>query len=1164
MSVKPTYEELEERISMLEETISKYQESDGKILAKDSLFDTLFEMSPFSMWISDNSGTVIHANRSLCDTIKLNHDDIVGKYNVLEDDNLEISGVMSKVRDVFEKHEPARFNIFWKADLVRDVDFTRARNMFIDVSMHPIVDENDQLKNVFCQWVDITDFKKTEAELKESEAKWRSYIENAPFGVFIANKDGFYKEINPAAADITGYSEQELLRKSIPDLLAPESIEDGKKHFRQLQDEGHISGELAFIHKNGEKRSWTVSAVKLNEDNYIGFTEDITSRLEMESALKENEERFTLAMEFANVGLFDWDLENNEIYYSPVWKGMLGYRDDELPNDFSVWESLTEPKDVKRSWEMQNELINKKCDNFEIEFKMRHKEGYWVDIFSRANAIFDENDKAIRIIGTHVDITERKNAQLAIQKSEQKYKHLIQTTSDAIYLITEDGRFSDVNPAACSMLNRSSEEILNMDISAIDPNFSAELFLNFWKETPLNEPRVFETAHLHKDGSLVPVEVNGQKFQVGEDVFYFGIARNIADRKKAEAHLRKSQLMIESTSDAIISTDVNGIITFWNSGAESLYGYTCEEVLNKPITIIYKEDDLPVLQQLIANLIQGKDLSNEKLTCIDKEGNDVEILLSLTTIKDEKQNVIELVGFTKDISELKRYEKEIMKQKESAEQYLNLAGVIFVAINQNGEVTLINKKGCETLGCNYSEVIGKKWFESFIPECLRDDLLSISKQLLNGEIEPAEYYENPILTKNGEEKLIAWHNTILKDEKGEIIGHLSAGDDITKKRQMEEQLLQAQKMESIGTLAGGIAHEFNNILSIIIGNNELIMEDLPEWSISRQNCEEIRVAGIRARDIVKHLLTFSRQDDSRKKPISMASVTMEALKLIRSTTPSNINIINNISLDCLPIFGDPTQINQILINLCSNAIDALPISGGMINVELSNVELENQNNLSTSAPLPGKYIRLLVRDNGCGMDPKTVERVFEPYFTTKDVGKGSGIGLAVVHGIIENHGGSIVCESAQGKGTTFTILLPAYEGLVEEERGQAKPFPGKGESVLYVDDEPAIAKLGKRHLEALGYDVFSTTDPEEALTIIKAEPDRFDLVISDMAMPNMPGDQLISEILSINPNIPTIICSGYTSRMSETKAFEMGIKSFVMKPLNKNELAKKVREVLDS
>ncbi len=882
-----------------------------------------------------------------------------------------------------------------------------------------------------------------------------------------------------------------------------------------------------------------------------------------QEALKRSEERFKLAMEFANDGLFDWNLETNEIYYSPVWKRMLGYEDDELPNDFSVWESLTEPEDVKRSWEMQNELINKKRDKFEIEFKMRHKDGHWVDILSRANAIYDENDKAIRIIGTHVDITERKNVQIAILKSEQKYRHLIQTASDAIYLITEDGRFSDVNPAACSMLNRSRKEILNFDINAIDPNFSVEAFNNFWKETPLNEPRVFETTHLHKDGSLVPVEVSGQKFQVGEDVYFFGIARNITDRKKAEAHLRKSQLIIESTSDAIISTDVNGIITFWNSGAERLYGYKFEEVLNKSINLIYKEEDLPISQNLIADLIQGKDLLNENVTCIDKEGNDVEILLSLMTIKDENQDVIEIVGFTKDISELKRYEKEIIKQKERAERYLNLAGVIFIALNRNGEVTLINKKGCETLGCNYAEVIGKNWFENFIPEWLRDDLLPISKQLLNGDIESVEYYENPILTKNGKEKLIAWHNTILKDETGDIIGHLSAGDDITEKRQMEKQLQQAQKMESIGTLAGGIAHDFNNILYMISGNAELAIEEIPASNPAYENLKEIKFAVSRAADVVKQLLNFSRLTDHGLKPICAGIVIKDALKFLRSIIPTSIEIQQKFPDKEVSILGDPTQINQVMMNLCINAAQAMEETGGGLEILVEVIILTERENDRYSDLTPGDWLKITVRDSGSGISPDNIDRIFDPYFTTKEVGKGSGMGLAVVHGIIKNHHGRIFVDSKLGQGTAFTILFPVVTERPVMETIEPEVIPrGNGARVLFVDDEASITGMIKKMLERLDYQVQTETNPVVALERFQSKPDSFDLLLTDMTMPKMTGVILSKKIKAVRPDIPVLICTGHSALIDEKRAQSIGIDGYVMKPLTMKDIAKAIRTAL--
>lgn len=444
------------------------------------------------------------------------------------------------------------------------------------------------------------------------------------------------------------------------------------------------------------------------------------------------------------------------------------------------------------------------------------------------------------------------------------------------------------------------------------------------------------------------------------------------------------------------------------------------------------------------------------------------------------------------------------------------------------------------------------------------DVLSSLQYHLDGKVSLWQK-EHRLRTKHGEWRWVLGRGRVVdKDTAGLPVRMVGTMTDISERKQIENTLQHAQRMESVGTLAGGIAHEFNNILSIIIGNNELIMEDLPAWHISRNNCEEIRLAGFRARDVVKQLLTFSRQDDSTKKPIEINSVVKECLKLIRTTTPTNIEIRDDISPDCFPVIGDSTQINQILINLCNNAIDALPISGGRIDIKLSNLERVEEAVLQSSTLKPGRYVKLLVRDNGKGIDKEIVDRIFEPYFTTKDIGEGSGIGLAVVHGIVANHGGLISCESAAGEGTIFTILIPAHEGSLKEDSVQSNTFPGKGECVLYVDDEPSIAELGRRHLEALGYRAFSTSDPVEALDLIRAEPDRFDIIISDMAMPKIPGDQLISEILSINPGMPAIICTGYSSRMSDVKALEMGVKAFVMKPLSKSELAKTVRQVLDN
>lgn len=382
-----------------------------------------------------------------------------------------------------------------------------------------------------------------------------------------------------------------------------------------------------------------------------------------------------------------------------------------------------------------------------------------------------------------------------------------------------------------------------------------------------------------------------------------------------------------------------------------------------------------------------------------------------------------------------------------------------------------------------------------------------------------------------------------------------------RKLELEEQLQHANKMESIGNLAGGIAHEFNNILTIIIGNNELVRNELPEGSLARENTEEIRIAGMRAREVVKQLLTFSRKDNAAKKILNIRSVVQESMKLVRSSTPAYIEIRQNLSDDVYPVFGNATQINQLLFNLCSNAVDAMSKSGGVIAIDLSNETAGEKQHLSLN---PGQYVKLVVRDNGIGMVKEILDKVFDPYFTTKEIGKGTGIGLAVVHGIVKQHGGSIIAESHPYQGTTFTIFLPIHEGLTENDSdGQQTDLPTGNERILYVDDELSIAKLGKRNLESLGYIVESTTNPLQALEMVTTNPDKFDLVITDMAMPKMAGDQLITEVLKFRPTMPTIICTGYSVNISKKNVEKFGAAAFVMKPLDKAELAQTIRKVLD-
>jgi signal transduction histidine kinase/CheY-like chemotaxis protein len=381
----------------------------------------------------------------------------------------------------------------------------------------------------------------------------------------------------------------------------------------------------------------------------------------------------------------------------------------------------------------------------------------------------------------------------------------------------------------------------------------------------------------------------------------------------------------------------------------------------------------------------------------------------------------------------------------------------------------------------------------------------------------------------------------------------------------EKQLQQVMKLQAIGTLAGGIAHDFNNILFPIVGYTELTMDDIPEDCQARQNLEEVLKATNRAKELVQQILTFSRQSCQERKPLKVQYLIKEASKLLRATIPSSIEIDCYIDESCGPIKGDPTQIHQIIMNLCTNAYHAMQETGGILEVKLKEINISYEQSLEMVGMKIGKHIELTVKDSGHGMDPQVMDRIFEPYYTTKEQGKGTGLGLSVIHGIVKNHGGDIVVSSQPGKGSMFKVYLPVIDEFEEEIETTAPSTEINGsERILLVDDEKQIIDIEQQILERLGYKVTPKTDSEEALEEFAAQPDRFDLVITDMTMPKMTGDQLAKRMMDIKPQIPVILCTGFNEAITEEKALAMGIDKFVMKPIVKDDLANTIRTVLDN
>ncbi len=383
--------------------------------------------------------------------------------------------------------------------------------------------------------------------------------------------------------------------------------------------------------------------------------------------------------------------------------------------------------------------------------------------------------------------------------------------------------------------------------------------------------------------------------------------------------------------------------------------------------------------------------------------------------------------------------------------------------------------------------------------------------------------------------------------------------------QTEQQLQQIDKIQAIGTLAGGIAHDFNNILFPIIGYTEMTLMDAPENSLIRNNLQEVLNATNRAKDLVKQILAFSRQSIQEFQPLRLQPIIKESLRLLRATIPSNITIVEDIAESCGPAMGDPTQIQQVIMNLCTNAYHAMQDTGGTLKVKLKEAEIIPDDVLQKMGIVTGKYLQLEIKDNGHGMQASVLRRIFEPYFTTKEQSKGTGLGLSVTHGILKSHGGDIQVVSEPKKGTTFQVYLPLIQNVDHEEKADSteEDFQGIGH-ILLIDDEEPIVKVEKLMLKRLGYQVTALTSATEALNTFRSQPDQFDLVITDMTMPSMTGIELAPKLIDIRPGIPIILCSGFNEMVSDEKAKAIGIKAYVQKPLDLKVLGQTVRNVLEN
>jgi PAS domain S-box-containing protein len=831
--------------------------------------------------------------------------------------------------------------------------------------------------------------------------------------------------------------------------------------------------------------------------------------------------------------------------------------------DLKIWDNS---HDMKR---LVNGLIT---DGYveNIEARFRRKNGQvGIGLMSARVLKLNQEDTILSITR---DITERQQAEVALRESEERHRQIVESSTDAI-LMRSGGFIIYANPSAVKLFRAShAGELLGKPyLDLVHPDDRPESIERIRKgmdEKWIAPPR--EHRILTLDGQVVLVESTGVPVQYQGQTQIFGVIRDITERKRTEEELRENLLFLRQTEKigricgwkANIKTDE----LKWTEGVyhilEAPLGYKpgLEEGLK-----FYDTESIPVIKNALTRALEDGSPFVIQAKVITTTGKRLwaEVRGLQQVVEGEKTSV---VGTFQDITERKQVEEHLREtEKKYRELAESLPQVIF-EVDLDGTLKYVNQTVYQLFGYTPEEIArGFNVLEAFIPEDRERVALDIMLNIQGQGLGRREY---TAVRKDGTRFPAGVHaNRILRGQtatgvRGILIDLTKTKRAEEEKKKLEIQLQQAQKMEAIGALAGGIAHDFNNILSAIIGYTELARLNDGASTIENE-LNQVLIAANRAKDLVKQILAFSRQTDEERMPVSVGMVVKEAINFLRATIPTTIEIKSRIDKNSGAVLANSVELHQIIMNLCTNAVHAIGDRGGVLEVEVRNAEIEHAQINNFVELEMGSYVLVSVKDTGYGMTPDVIKRIFDPYFTTKEKGVGTGLGLAVVHGIVKKSGGAIQVESEPGKWTIFYIYLPRINMTLPIKAAQPKPIEGGPERILFVDDEKMLVDIGEQALQRLGYHVVSRTISIEALELFKAKPDYFDLVITDQTMPGMTGDALARELLRIRPNLPVIICTGYSQTIDHERAKKIGIKALVEKPMLMDEIAAAVRKVLN-
>jgi PAS domain S-box-containing protein len=772
----------------------------------------------------------------------------------------------------------------------------------------------------------------------------------------------------------------------------------------------------------------------------------------------------------------------------------------------------------------------------------------------------------IRVVVAHEDISERKRAEEARRLTEAKYRGIFENAVEGIYQTTVDGRFLTANPMLARIYGFSSPEELVTETSVPRNHFYVEpgrreQFMRLVVEHQALTG--FESQIRRQDGSLVWISENARVVlsSKGDVIGYEGTVVDISDRKRAEETLHEAndtlRAIIQASPLAIFTLDREGIIRSWNAAAERMFGWAEAEVKHRP-TPLLPADRINEFHELMGRLMQGEAFVGFQSRRLRKDGSLIDASISAAPLYDATGRVNGVMTVMADVTDVKKAEGALLEERALLRGLIDSIPDHIFYKDRNGNYLGCNAAFEQYAGQSEKEIVGQTFMQLF-PKREAGIHEAIDRQVVE-DGKPhrlEEWVEYP----DGRRTLAEVVKTPFLGPDGQIRGLIGMSRDITERKRLEEGLRQAQKMEAVGQLAGGVAHDFNNLLTAILGNVSLLLQNSPDGP-DRELLRDTERAASRAADLTGQLLGFSRKTLLRLEPCNLNTSIDEIVGILRRTIDPRITVEVQTTPGLAPVLADPGQMNQVLMNLCLNARDAMP-EGGRLVLETANIEIDPAHARRHVDARPGQFVRLRVRDTGHGIPPDIRPRIFDPFFTTKGPGKGTGLGLAMVFGIVQQHQGWVECQSEPGRGTDFEIYLPRSLQAPAPQPAPTTSVPvGGHETILLVDDEAVIRNLGRTVLQRHGYRVMLAEDGQEAVGVYRREHPGIDLVILDLTMPRLSGRDTLRQLRQFDPEVRVLFSSGYSAEQIPEPGKE-GVLGFVNKPYRPQDLVREVRQALD-